>query len=59
MLLVGLREDRADDRCGHRTGALLQVREHVPHEMDSTSLPAGADEHGLDRGDQPAVSVAR
>lgn len=37
---VGLGEDRANDRGGHRAGGLLNVRRHVAYEVDFAKLPA-------------------
>lgn len=57
VLGVGLSENRADDRGDHGAGGHPHVCQHVAHEVDSASLPAGALEDGLDRGDQAGVSV--
>src|SRR3546814_1228185 len=57
VLRVGLGEDRSDDRRDHGTCRLRDVGEHVAHEVNPTTLPRRALEHGLDRCNQSRVSV--
>ena len=47
--VIGLREDRSDDRCDRLPGSLRDGRQQVTHEMHAAALPGGAREHCADR----------
>lgn len=55
--MVGLGEDRADQRRDHRSVLVAGDREQVPHRMDAAALPGGALEVAVDRVAEPGMGV--
>ena len=57
LFVVGLLEDRADERGHHGLGGLGHPGQHVAHEVHPAALPGGAGEHRGNGVDEAGVGV--